>query len=119
MQDLAEEESFLTTNLTTLLNRVTSFRMTEPLGKEAKAIYGFDKPQATVTLTVNQNGQEEQLTLEIGSADEDGDYPVKWSGSPYYVQVSKFTGDSLIEESRDKFVEIAEANNEAETSTSE
>ena len=49
---LGEGEMLNQDNLTSLLNTLTTLRMTEPVGKEAQDSFGLDAPQAIITLTV-------------------------------------------------------------------
>lgn len=102
MQGLNEGEEFAENNLKTVLDQVTTLRMTKPAGKEEQPAYGLDKPQATVTIKTD-DGQTH--TLLIGTQDEDSqDYLVKSSDSEYYVWIAQFTGDNLTGKTRDDFL---------------
>jgi hypothetical protein len=102
MKGLAEDEVFAENNLTTMLNQITSLRMTKPLGKEEKPSYGLDNPKAVVTLKTEAG---EEYTLRVGAQDEDDQsYVVKWSESPYYVKVGEFTVKEAVDRGRDDFL---------------
>lgn len=101
MAGLNAEEPFKATTLTTMLNQITSLRMKAPLGKEAKADYGMDAPQAIVTLLTNEG----EKTLTIG-AQQGEDYVAKWSDSEYYVTLAQGTANTFIEKTREDFIEL-------------
>lgn len=102
MQGLNEGEEFAENNLKTVLNQVTTLRMTKPAGKEEQPGYGLDNPQATVTMKTD-DGQTHILL--IGAQDEDSqDYLVKSSDSDYYVWVASFTGNDLKGKTKDDFL---------------
>jgi YD repeat-containing protein len=102
MQGLTEDETFAENNLTTVLNQITSLRMTRPLGTEEKPAYGLDNPKAVVTFKTEAG---EEYTLRVGAQDEDDkSYVVKWSESPYYVKVGEFTVKEAVERGRDDFL---------------
>ena len=114
LSDLADGETFNQNAFTNMLNQVISVRMTKPIGTEAQADFGLDAPQATVTLTTT----DETDTLLVGAknpADSDN-YVFKASNSPYYVRISSFTGDNLINKTRADFLEVpaAEPTSESE-----
>jgi len=116
MQGLNEGEEFAPNNLTTVLNLVTTLRMTKPAGKEELPAYGLDEPQATLTIKTD-NGQTH--TLLIGAQNEDSqDYLVKSSGSDYYVWIASFTGDNLVNKTHDDFL-LPPPTSENENSTSD
>jgi hypothetical protein len=102
MNGLAEDEAFAENNLTTVLNQVSTVRMTSPSGKEEQPSFGLADPTAVVTLKT-QDGNEH--TLLVGAQNEvDNNYIVKWSGSPYYVWVAEFSVKELVERGRDDFL---------------
>ena len=104
MTGLTDEESLNDGALSALLDQATSIRMTVPLGKEEKPEYGTSAPQATLTVTTETDGQTERHTVQVGAKDENGDYVVHVSESPYYVQVTGYVGDSFVEKTRDHFI---------------
>ncbi len=122
LADLAEGESFNQGNFNLILNRVVSMRLTQPLGTELLPEYGLDSPQATLTVSVEENNASSTYTLEIGAALEDGSQVIKWSGSDYYVTITPFMVENMVNFGRGDFV-TAPSTDEApateETPTSE
>jgi hypothetical protein len=108
MKDRKASEEFNPDSLLTLIARLSSLRMAEPLGKEAKAEYGLDKPAATVTLTTQSETEGSQTyTLRIGAKDSaDNTYVVSSSGSAYYVRVSGFNVEDLVTKTREGFLNL-------------
>ena len=108
MKGLAAGEEFNANNLTTLLTRLSSLRMTSPLGKEAKSEYGLDQPTAVITLTANdESGSARTYTLRIGAKDaETNDYVVISSESPYYVRVAGFSVEDFVTRARQDFLTL-------------
>ncbi len=105
MKGLAAGETFAENNLQTILGQVTTMRMTRPIGKQDKPEFGLDKPQATLTLKVLENGQEKSYTLRFGAKnDKDNTYVASWSGSSYYVYVAGFTANDLIGKNHQSFL---------------
>lgn len=106
MKGLAGDETFNEANLTTLLNQATSVRLTDPLGKEEQPSYGLDQPLAVVTLKTRDGDREETHVLRIGAKSEEGNnFFAGSSDSPYYVQVSEFTGNNFVAKTRDDFIQ--------------
>jgi hypothetical protein len=102
--ELEEGETLDASKVTALLGRVSNLRLTEPLGTREEAAYRLSEPQATLTITMTDDeGQSSQVgTLVVGAQDaEDNSFIVKWSGSEYYVRVSAFSVESLVETTRD------------------
>ena len=107
MQGLAEGETFNRDDFTTVLNEVTSVRMTRPLGKTAEATFGMDQPSAMVTLKTQKDGQEKTYTLTVGAKDPaDNSYAVKSSESLFYVKVTEYSVKDLVEKTRDGFLQL-------------
>jgi hypothetical protein len=108
MQGLAAGETLDETTIQTLLSRATSVAMLRPLGREEKAEYGLETPSAVVILqTQSETGGERSYTLRVGAKNpEDNSYTVISSESPYYVQVSEFSVQDLVEKVRDDFLEL-------------
>ncbi len=100
LKGLAASESFTEANFTTTLTRLSGLNMVKPLSKTAKAEWGMDKPQATVTIA-SQDGQS--IALQIG-AKEGENYVVKSSAADYYVEVASFSVESFINEGRERYV---------------
>ena len=103
---IADDEEFDEAKLTTLINRVSSLRMSKPLGREEKSEYGLAQPAAALTVTtkVGEDG-ENTYTLKVGarSSDED-DFVVRSSESMYHVEVSKWTAEDFTTRKREDFI---------------
>ncbi len=109
LQDLTEGEVLKESAVSTLLNQTTSIRMTEPLSQREDAEYGFDEPLATVTIKTEGEDGSHTYTFTIGSQnyDESG-YIAKSSESPYYVEISEFNANNLLNKARADFLEEVE-----------
>jgi hypothetical protein len=95
---LAEDEQLDQSAVQTLLSRATTVRLLDPLGTKEESAYGLEAPRAVVTLETAGGTQ----TLRVGAQDaEDNSYVVAWSGSPYYVRVSEFSVQDLVEQTRE------------------
>ena len=120
---LADDEVLMEGAVTTLLGQASSVRMTAPIGTEAQAAFGLDNPSATITLetrsTSSGQAPDETFILKVGAQDpDDNSYYFNASNSPYFVQVSEFTGNNFVNKTRDDFLEIPPTP-EAETESSE
>lgn len=106
LSGLEEGEEFDPAGVNSLLGQLANMRMTAPLGTEEQPEYGLDDPLAFLAVTVEDKaGAERSYTLAVGAHDLESDtYVVKWSGSDYYVTVARFSGDRLIEITRDDFI---------------
>lgn len=101
-----EAAEFNEAKLTTLLNRVSSLRMSKPLGREEKPEYGLAQPAATVTVTtkVGEDG-EDTYTVKVGArASDEDDFVVRSSTSNYHVEVSKWTAEEFTKQKREDFI---------------
>ena len=99
--DLPEGEMLDESGVTSVVNQASRMSMVRPLGREADASYGLDQPAGTLTLQT----AERTITVEIGAKSaEDNTYVVKSSESPYYVRVSEYSVQGLLENSREDFV---------------
>lgn len=115
MRGLKANETLDEAQVATVLRQAAAVSVAEPLGKEALAEYGMDEPQAVVTLET----AEKTVTLQVGAKDPDDDsYVVKSSESPYYVRVSGFSVNSLVENARDDFLQESPTPTPAPTPTS-
>lgn len=65
MAGLAAGETLNQQNLTTLLNQITSLRMSAPVGTEAQDTFGMDAPQATITLRVLELAEAPASTPDV------------------------------------------------------
>lgn len=103
---LEEGEEFDPAGANSLLGQLASMRMTAPLGTEEQPEYGLVNPSASLAVTVEDGaGAERVYTLAVGALDPQSDtYVVKWSDSDYYVTIARFTGNRLIDVTRDDFI---------------
>jgi hypothetical protein len=87
-------------------NRVDDIRLLRPLGVEALPEYGLDSPNATVTIQhADDEGAERTTIFTVGAQDEaDLTWVMKSSDSPYYVQVSQYTAEDLVNWDMDDFL---------------
>jgi hypothetical protein len=86
-----------------VLQKATTVTMVSPLGKEEQAGYGMDEPNAVVTLKT----ADKTVTLRVGAQDPgDNTYVVKSSESPYYVRVSDYAAQNLVENAGDDFLVV-------------
>ena len=116
LEGLAADEQLDTSKITTLLTRIGSVRLVNPLGKTDKPEYGMSEPQATVTLeTKDAEGAVKDYTLQLGAKDDQGNYAFKSSDSEYYVQIAGFTGDDLVKEARADYIQQPESSVPAES----
>jgi len=105
MDGLVSDETLDEEAVTTLLQRATTVNLDAPLGKEEKAEYGMDAPNAVVALKTGPS-ENETIILHVGAKDpEDNSYVVISSESPYYVQVSEFVVEDMVESTRDDFIQ--------------
>jgi len=103
MANLASGETFGEDGLNTLLNQVTTLRMTAPLSKTDDATYGLANPAATVTIKT----ADKSYTLAVG-AQKDKDYVAKWSESPYYALISEANAKLLLDKTHPDFLKKPE-----------
>ena len=103
--ELPEGEQLDQTKVTALASRFASARIDKPLGKTDKADYGFAQPLATLQVELDDGTQQQFL---IGAETADNKYYAKYSESDYYVTVSNFTGNILVENSAEDFIVSAE-----------
>lgn len=117
LADLTAAETALPNNISALVNQLGPMRMVKPLGKTTEAWYGLDNPQATITVTSQNEGEEATLhTIEVGATNDDDQYVVKASNSEYYVLVASFIVRDFIEQDRTHY--LAEPVAEPESSDS-
>lgn len=103
MAGLAADETLNETEVTARVRQAASVNMIRPLGKEEKAAYGMDEPNAVVTLETS----DKTITLRVGAKDAaDNSYVVISSESPYYVRVSEYSVKSFVENTRDDFLQL-------------
>jgi hypothetical protein len=107
MKGLFGEEELDLSQLTSLLSKLSSLRMIEPLGIQEKVEYGFDEPLAKLTLTIHSGelGVDEVITLLVGASTPEGDgYYMYSSASPYYVTVSNSSIEDFVNFSKGDFL---------------
>jgi hypothetical protein len=106
MEDQGPDETVDQDSLANLLNRVSTVAMVRPLGTDEKPAYGLSDPRAVVVLTVQTEDEgRETHTLRVGAQDPEGNtYVLASSDSPYFVRVSEFTVQDLVEKGRDDFL---------------
>lgn len=117
LADLASDESLNPSAVTAWLGQVSSIQMVEPIGTEAPAASGLENPLARLILQT----ENETYLLKVGRQDSaDGSYVFSASNSPYFVRVAQFTGDHLVNKSRDDFLVAPPApeTDESDTPTS-
>ena len=103
MDGLAEDETLAETKVTSAVRQASWFNMTTPLGKQELAAYGMGEPNAVATVET----ADKTVTLWVGAQDpDDKSYVVISSESPYYVRVSEYSVQSLVENARDDFIEM-------------
>ncbi|MEZ4664307.1 MAG: DUF4340 domain-containing protein [Caldilineaceae bacterium] len=120
MEGLAAGEQLDTSKVATLLTRISSVRLVNPLGKSDKPEYGMSEPQATVTLeTKDAEGTVKNYTLQLGAKDDENNYAFKSSDSEYYVQIAAFTGDDLVKEARADYIKQPESSAPADAAPPE
>jgi hypothetical protein len=84
------------------VDRATSVTLIQPLGKADLPAYGLDNPLAVVTL---QQKEGQPITLSIGAQDPtDQSYVVHVSTSAYYVRVSQYYMQVLVENGVSEFL---------------
>ncbi|MGQ9667459.1 MAG: DUF4340 domain-containing protein [Anaerolineae bacterium] len=105
MEGLAEGETLDENVVKTLLSRLEAWWMMKPLGKTEKPEYGFDKPNAVITVEAkDQAGTPKTYTVTVGARMEDNSYVIRSSESPYYVQVSEFSAQDFVSKGHQDFL---------------
>ncbi len=103
LADLAEDEKVSLGKIGTAIRNASSITLLRPLGKEEKPEYGMDDPNAVVTLKTKDGSL---YTVTVGAqGPEDTSYVVKSSESPFYVRVSEFNVKSLVNNTREDFLQ--------------
>jgi len=126
MKGLKAGESFNADGFTSLLARIASLRMTQPLGKDVKPEYGLDKPGATITIVAKDDaGNDKTYTLRVGAKETSGEgvaqtssYAVLSSESPYVVRVGGFSLEDFVTRARQDFLNLPPAPTPAPEATS-
>ena len=103
MEGLAEDETLAETKVTAAVQQASSVNMIEPLGREEQAAYGMGAAKAVATIET----AAKTITLRVGAQDsDDNSYVVTSSESPYFVRVSEYSVQALVENARDDFLEL-------------
>jgi hypothetical protein len=108
MAGLAADEMLNTSAVTSLVSRARLVTLLAPLGKEERASYGLDNPQAVVTLqTQSAEGGSRTYTLWVGAQDpETKRFVIKSSESAYYVQVNEYSAQDFVAKTRADFLQV-------------
>jgi hypothetical protein len=107
---LAADQTLDTFLVQSLVGRLASLTMTRPLGTAPDAstltAWGLNPPAATITITTRPaTGEGKTHVLQIGAKDaETNNYYVKYSESPYYVQIAGFSLDDFVTKTVADFV---------------
>ena len=108
---LAEGETLAAGKISDIVSKSSRVTMLRPLGKTEKPEYGMNAPLATVTL----KSADAVYTVQVGAKNTtDNTYTVKSSESEYYVAVAEYSVKSLVENTREDFLQAPE---ETPTST--
>jgi hypothetical protein len=107
LQGLGAAERLDQNQVQTIVSRAASDALSKPLGKTEKPEFGMGKPSATVMLeTRASDGTSRSYALRVGARDAtDSTYVVQSSESPYFVQVSEWVVQDLVEKDRSGFLE--------------
>jgi len=93
LEDLNEGEDLDSSGLQTKINRFTTLRMVEPLGTTAQTSWGLNQPLATAVFGLADGTT---VSIAVGALGQNGNYAIKASNSPYYVDIAATTAESLI-----------------------
>jgi hypothetical protein len=108
LSDRKPSETMNQSAVTSLLGLVASLNMSAPLGTAEKPEYGMAHPGAVLTVQSKENNQNKTVTLNVGANKntKDNTYVVKSSDSPYYVTVSEYNVDDMIQKKRSDFLQL-------------
>ena len=127
MAGLGATEHFNQAGLDRVLGQLTGIVITAPFGKAPQDKFKMQQPMATITVTISQpvtvtatptpvgmlplkatptpgtitTSKETTTTLVIGAKLDDGDYVLKSSDSPYYVEIIASTAELFTNLKRD------------------
>lgn len=97
------------TTFNTMLGRFVRFSLSQPLGQSEKPEYGLTTPQATAEITTTQTVSDtttvNTYTLLVGAKQQDGNYVVKWSDSPFYVTAAGFSVESMVTSTLENYLQ--------------
>jgi hypothetical protein len=101
LTDLSGGEVVDQSAVSTLLNRISILRMSEPVDHQISPAYGLDTPSANITIRT----AEQNYMIAVGALDEDADaYYVKGDHSPYVVRVSASNLESVVTNAREDYL---------------
>jgi len=100
LQGLNTGETANAVKIRTTINQAASVVVTTPLGKTDSPDYGLDSPTAVITLKT----ADQTVTLTIGAQTASGNYVLKSSNSPYFIEASSYSVESLVGGTRADFI---------------
>jgi hypothetical protein len=108
LTDQAGDETLDQGIVTSLANRAAYITLLRPLGREDKPEYGLANPSAVVTIQTHSDEEgDKTYTLWVGTQDaEDNSYVIRSSESAYYVRVSEYSVQDLVDYTRDDLLEL-------------
>ena len=117
MTNIDDASGFNPEILTTLINRLSTIRLEEPLGTTMVAGYQLDPPNAIVELKAAYEDDENKkkiYTLIIGAFDQENDtYVISSSTSEYFVSVNSFSIKDFVNYSLEDFMASEETSTTA------
>lgn len=107
LKDMPEDRQLNSSKVTSLVNRLSTLRMAQPLGKGEQPEYGFDQPNAIVTLVAtDENDATTTYTIEVGAISAEGDnYYVRSSVSDFIVLVASTSLDDVVNDALEDFLQ--------------
>ncbi len=102
LADLAGDEIIAPGKASDIVNKAARITLQRPLGLTEEASYGLASPAAIVTLKMADGSFS---TLRVGAKFDGSNYAVKASESPYYVAVTEYNVNTLIENDRAAFLQ--------------
>ncbi len=108
IKGLAAGETVNANAITSLVSRLTTVTMLQPLGKTEQATYGMQSPGAVVTIkTRDQGGAEKTASLRVGAQDAaDNSFVVIYSESPFYVKVNSVSIQDFVDKAHKDFLQL-------------
>ncbi|MBN1921561.1 MAG: DUF4340 domain-containing protein [Anaerolineae bacterium] len=100
LQGLNTGETANATKIRSTVNQAASVVVTNPLGKTESPDYGLASPNAVITLKT----ADQTVTLTVGAQTVSGNYVLKGSHSPHFIEVSAYSIESLVGGTRADFI---------------
>lgn len=100
LQGLNTGETANAVKIRTTVNQAASVVVTNPLGKTELPDYGLESPNAVIVLKT----ADQTVTLTVGAQTASGNYVLKGSDSPYFIEVSAYSIESLVGGTRADFI---------------